>query len=249
MKSRKRRYRPLNVSNSRWRAYAVASLATASGGAISAEGAIHYSGLVNFKFDSRLSETHTFPLSQVVFLKGFRKEVGFYEHSASFAIQGAAVSNAIRDYKYSTVFFQSVPKPLPKGAVISHGYFGRSGFGRLQYYNCGFPGWVEAGTHAIGFRFNSGRGVQYGWVRIKWLGCSDNKYIVKDYAWGDPGDQIKAGQTQLEEDATPVAPQASKKAETAPMSGSQDSLGLLAVGAAGLLAWRKSRRGVNSVEL
>src|SRR5215471_7272759 len=100
MKPRNRQYRSLNVSNSRWMAYAAASLATASGGAISAEGAIHYSGPVNFKFDSRLSETHTFPLSQGAVLEGFRDEVGFYEHSAALFIFGGAVSNAIRDYKY-----------------------------------------------------------------------------------------------------------------------------------------------------
>jgi hypothetical protein len=47
MKPRNRQYRSLNVSNSRWMAYAVAGLATAYGGAISAEGAIHYSGLIN----------------------------------------------------------------------------------------------------------------------------------------------------------------------------------------------------------
>ena len=44
-------------------AYAVAGLATASGGAISAEAEIHYSGLVNYKFnkESRGYEAHTFP--------------------------------------------------------------------------------------------------------------------------------------------------------------------------------------------
>jgi hypothetical protein len=102
---------------------------------------------------------------------------------------------------------------------------------------------VEPGTHAVGFRFNSGRGIQYGWVRIKFAGCSDNKFIVKDYAWGDPGDQIKTGQTQLDEDVTQVAPPAAKGAE----ADSQGSLGLLALGAVGLKAWRKSRRSVSSI--
>jgi hypothetical protein len=228
--------------------YAVAGLATASGGAISAEGAIHYSGLINFKFDSRPAETHTFPLSQGVVLEGIRSTVGFYEHSATVLIKGAAVSNAIRLYKYSTGgFFHNVAKPLPRGSVVSQGYFPRfGGKGRLQYYNCGYPGWVEPGTWAIGFRFNNGAGTQYGWVRIKWLGCSDNQYIVKDYAWGDPGDKIKTGQTQLHEDEAQVAPQAAKSAEAAPLADSQGSLGLLALGAVGLQAWRKSRRSVSS---
>src|SRR5207253_4584461 len=98
-------------------------------------------------------------------------------------------------------------------------------------------------TYCAGFRFNSGAGKQYGWVRIKWGGCSANKYILKDYAWGDPGDQIKAGQTQLHEDGTQVAPQAAKSADAAPAAaGTQGSLGLLALGAVGLQAWRRSRR-------
>ena len=223
-------------------AYAAAGLATASSGAMSAEGAIHYSGPINFKFESRLSERHTFPLSQGAVLEGFRDEVGFYEHSAALFILGGAVSNAMRDYKYSTLFFQSVAKPLPRGAVISAGYFGRFSRGSLQYYNCGFPGWVEPGTHAVGFRFNTGRGTQYGWVRIKFGGCSDNKFIVKDYAWGDPGDQIKAGQTQLHEDESQVAPKATKSDEATPQADSLGSLGLLALGAVGLQTWRRSRR-------
>ncbi len=87
--------------------------------------------------------------------------------------------------------------------------------------------------------------MQYGWVRIKFAGCDDpggNKFIVKDYAWGDPGDQIKTGQTQLHEDETQVAPQAAKSADAAPLADSQGSLGLLALGAVGLQAWRRSRR-------
>ena len=72
------------------------------------------------------------------------------------------------------------------------------------------------------------------------------QFVVRDYAWGDPGDKIKAGQTQLHEDEAQVAPQAAKNAEAAPLADSQGSLGLLALGAVGLQAWRKSRRSVNS---
>ena len=88
--------------------------------------------------------------------------------------------------------------------------------------------------------------MQYGWVRIKWGGCSANKYIVRDYAWGDPGDKIKAGQTHLHEDDTQIVPQAVKKPAAAPHADSQGSLGLLALGALGLRAWRKSRPVIES---
>ena len=95
--------------------------------------------------------------------------------------------------------------------------------------------------------FNSGAGMQYGWVRIKWGGCSANKFILK-VAWGDPGDKIKAGQKGLHEDDTQVAPQAVKKPAAVPHADLQGSLGLLALGAVGLQAWRKSRSGTTRLE-
>src|SRR5689334_2318393 len=60
MKARNRQHRSLNVSSSRWMAYAVAGLATASGGAISAEGAIHYTDPANVIL--RGDDRATFPL-------------------------------------------------------------------------------------------------------------------------------------------------------------------------------------------
>jgi hypothetical protein len=96
-------------------------------------------------------------------------------------------------------------------------------------------------TYSVGFRFNDGGGQQYGWARIRWGGCPANDFIVKDYAWGDIGDQIKTGQRQLHEDETQVAPQAAKSADAPPLADSWGSLGLLALGAVGLQAWRAKR--------
>jgi hypothetical protein len=125
--------------------------------------------------------------------------------------------------------------------VVSQGSFNGSGWGRLQDYACEFPDFLEPGTYCAGFRFNTGAGMQYGWVRIRWGGCSWNGYTVKDYGWGDPGDKIKAGQRQLHEDETQVAPQAAKSPDAISPADSQGSLGLLALGAVGLRAWRNSR--------
>ncbi len=96
-------------------AYAVAGLATASGGAISAEAEIHYSGLVNYKFnkESRGYEAHTFPLSHGAFLLGFRYVRGASDNSATFVMEGGAVSNAFRIYSFS--FARSVAAALPRG--------------------------------------------------------------------------------------------------------------------------------------
>jgi len=228
-------------------AYAVAGLATASGGAISAEAEIHYSGLVNYKFDKESPgyEVHAFRLSHGAFLEGFRYVRGASDNSADLLIEGGAVSHGFRIYSWS--FAPSVADALPRGSVVSQGSFNRSSLGRLQDYACEFPTFLEPGIYCAGFRFNSGAGMQYGWVRIKWGGCTVNKYsvnkfIVMDYAWGDPGDKIKAGQKGPHDDNTQVVPQAVKKPAAAPHADSQGSLGLLALGALGLRAWRKSRQ-------
>lgn len=108
------------------------------------------------------------------------------------------------------------------------------------------PSWAQSGTRAllfdfygggqfsdggigfIGFRFNNGAGVQYGWARLRTQGHFEEGFKLLDYAWGDPGDQVRAGQTSL----------AGGQVEATPDHG---SLGLLAIGGAGLIAWRKQR--------
>jgi hypothetical protein len=230
-------------------AYAIASLATASGGAMSAEGAIHYSGLINFKFQNEHGiQKHPFPLSQGVVLTGVRSSLGGDNASATFFIKGAAVSNAFRTYGRTSFFPSSAAASLPRGTVISQGPFGfpfGTVIGRLQDYDCEFPDWQEPGAYYLGFRFDGGAGKQYGWVRIRWGGCgampNNNEYVVKDYAWGDPGDKIKAGQKRLKDDEANISPAVDEDA--APAVDSQGSLGLLALGAVGLQAWRKSRFG------
>jgi len=57
----------------------------------------------------------------------------------------------------------------------------------------------------------------------------DLRCKLEDYAWGDPGDQIRAGQTSSAGDQVEAIPD-------------QGSLGLLALGGAGLMVWRKLRR-------
>ena len=60
--------------------------------------------------------------------------------------------------------------------------------------------------------------MEFGWARITMDGTIANTFTLVDYAWGDPGQQIATGQI--------------------PEPG---SLALLAIGAAGLLAWRRQR--------
>jgi hypothetical protein len=94
----------------------------------------------------------------------------------------------------------------------------------VAFYGGGYFG--EPGIGFIGFAFNNGSGKQYGWARVEMGGEEHkNNFKVLDYAYADPGEPIKAGQRSEE-----------------PVSG-MDSLGLLAAGAVGLQAWRRSRRG------
>jgi hypothetical protein len=90
----------------------------------------------------------------------------------------------------------------------------------------------DQGIGFIGFEFNGGAGVQYGWARVRMDG-PDRGYgfTVLDYAYADPGEPILTGQ-RSERGAS------ESEAKTTTSSG---SLGLLAFGAAGLLAWRKVR--------
>ena len=61
-------------------------------------------------------------------------------------------------------------------------------------------------------------------MRVKFAGAPiDHDFWLVDYAYADPGEPIRAGQTSSNE-----------------MVPEEGSLGWLALGAAGLLAWRKS---------
>ncbi len=108
-----------------------------------------------------------------------------------------------------------------------------TGYGRLALPT-GAPGpdpvgsnaqWQEPGTGFVGFLFNVGDGLQYGWARIHVNGEPGNTFTLIDYAFGTPGQRITAGKTS---------------ATSVPESGG--SLGLLALGCAGLLAWRAARK-------
>jgi hypothetical protein len=249
VKANHRTHRTTKLSELRWASYAIAAGATAAGTLATADAAIHYSGPVDFAFHNKNGfATHSFPLSQGVSLVGFRDARGGNgDSSATFEIKGGIVSNGLREYRHSSVYSR-VANALPRGSLVSRGYFARFGditVGRLQDYSCSFPGWVEPGIYYIGFSFDNGAGKQYGWVRIKFAGCGfpgNNRYIVKDYAWGDPGDKIKTGQTQLHEDESQVPPESNRSANAAPAADSLGSLGLLALGAVGLEAWRAKRR-------
>jgi hypothetical protein len=225
MKStRLRRKAVAQVSNARWVAYATAGAATAIAGVNTAEADIHYSGVINQVFNA---PPGTFAYATLPLAAGASSTPIHYRFSsgtrgfAGFAVHGA-VSGAFNGFYsggfpyVSRLMFGQNPATHPfisptSGALPGYGTlaFG-SGYANSQ--------WLSAGIGFVGLRFNTGSGVQYGWARLNMDGSPGNSFTLVDYAWGDVGTPITAGQI--------------------PEPG---SLGLLALGAAGLVAWRKRR--------
>ncbi len=214
------RCKPASIAKTRWIAYAAAGAATALAGSQSAQAAIHYSGRVNELF--LVGEADTLKLDRPGDF--FRLSHTSYGYGANdkFAIFGIA-SAAFRGFLDIFTNRHYVSK-LTFGQPISMGNFIQQSAPGLMVRNGQPHQWWNPGQGFIGFRFNNGAGVQYGWARIKMSGPPHHNFILFDYAYADPGEGLRAGQTSSDEQAA-----------------DQGSLGWLALGAVGLLAWRKSR--------
>ena len=216
MKSNRLRSKPASIAKTRWASYAAAGVATALAGSQSMEAAIHYSGILDVRFPRHRDRAHTFQLDQPGDFLSFRRFAAFTFGENEFAVYGI-VSATVRGYEISSGTYVA---KLSFGQAISDGgfLFSYGNRGNMAY------GWHDPGTGYVGFRFNNGAGIQYGWARVTMSGEPDNAFIVRGYAYADPGEPIRAGQRSSDEQAP-----------------NQSSLGWLALGAAGLLAWRKSR--------
>lgn len=214
------------IPKTRWAAYATAGAATALAGVNSAEADIHYSGTLDVSFNatpgSGGTAVQTFALDNSAVLRFLHYRSSNSAGLALFRIQGAAVSNQFRGVANGSFRY---PSNLGPGVNVSAGAFvahNAAFFATLAYKN-GFTNsqWLSPGTGFIGFRFNSGAGIEYGWARVTMdEGAPGNSFTLVDYAWADTGTTILTGETAVPEPG---------------------SLGLLAVGAAGLLLWRRKR--------
>lgn len=251
MKSiRSRRKSIAQIPQSRWIAYAGAGAATALVGANTAEADIHYVAGVNAVFPAGSSAVQTFAMDNGAVIRFVNISTSSGGGAALFRLQGAAVSNMFRGTAAGAFRY---PSNLAFGASIAAGpfaAFNANFFATLAYGN-GFAHskFLSPGIGYIGFKFNGGSGIEYGWARVnmtgdianegpgsggsgvlsgltpkhvgpKTINTPGNGFTLLDYAWADVGTSITAGQTQVPEPS---------------------SLGLLAVGAAGLLLWRKRR--------
>jgi hypothetical protein len=227
----------ISLSAGRWTAYAAAAAASGFAATHTAEATIHYSGLVNQPISGNREVIFSLDPAGGSFLArhrdlfyGARRAGG----EAFFKPYGAQSASVIGSYcaPCRWVF----PLKLHPGDTISAGPF--TSVNRYvdpilakDYKSSTFDSqignFLQRGPGLVGFKFNNGAGDQYGWVRMKMMGGLKNTFEVIDYAYGDPGDVVLAGQ---------------KSDDSAP---ELESLGGLALGAAGLLCWRR-RRGSSS---
>jgi hypothetical protein len=224
------------IADSRWLAYATAGIATSLVGANSAEATIHYSGIIGEFFGSDCDKIARFQLDQPGDSFRLRHSLQFcgtasYGGTAHFGILGRAGASFAGFYNPCPSAHVVSVSNLNRGQLISRRPFlaRHSGLlaGFTQYCSSGSVGQFDSGDLGfIGFKFNNGSGDQYGWVRIRMATQHpiDHNFWLVDYAYADPGEPIRAGQTSSNE-----------------MVPEEGSLGGLALGAVGLLAWRKRR--------
>ena len=217
-----------SISNSRWLAYTTAGVASAFAAANSAEATIHYSGPIKQIFKGCF-RTASFQLDRPGDFIRLRHSSGFPVCSSSSfgnaffnvaGIAGASIAGFRNDYGCLSA------SNLKRGQLISSRPLlpaqpWPSANLAWRDFNC--PGQFRGRTGFIGFKFNNGSGDQYGWARVQVGGSHNFPFKLIDYAYGDVGDTIGAGQ---------------KSGHDKP---ELESLGGLALGAFGLLAWRKSR--------
>jgi hypothetical protein len=225
MKTKNLRRKPAVIVKGRWAAYATAGAASAFTCVNSAEATIHYSGRIGEFFGSFEDKSARFQLDQPG--DGFRlRHSLFFQGTASyggyahFGILGRAGNGFAGFYCPSNPQVASVSK-LNRGQLISSRPFlaRHSGLLASEFNDC--VGQFDSGDLGfIGFKFNNGSGDQYGWVRIRMATSHpiDHDFWLVDYAYADPGEPIRAGQTSSSE-----------------MVPEEGSLGWLA------LAWRKRR--------
>jgi len=195
MKAQRKQPRNIqSLSTRRWAAYAAAGAASALTCANSAEAEIHYSGHVAVQLTGNAHASLPLSNGASLFFRNSRG-VDVFTQTFTFQIEGI-ISGSARgaNYGFGRIFLDN----LRSGENVSGGkFYSVAGNPRLGVL---FTQWSDGNFAApargfVGFRFNTGKGTQYGWARISTRddiidGRHHIRDLIKDYAWGDPGDAI-----------------------------------------------------------
>lgn len=203
----------------RWITYTAAGIAAAAAGTDEADAAIVYSGILNIPV---LNSFEVLSTSLGGIFAGLSHQTVFSSvfQGGAYAI-GAPGAGQVAGFGFGGYFYaynlnSGVPLSLPffvaQGAVATMAFTANSVASEFLNPGIGF----------LGFRFDFGNGPQFAWARVDMAGRTLNDFVLVDFAYGTPGQALNVGQTE-------VIPEPS-------------SLGLLAIGAAGLLATRAARR-------
>lgn len=228
MKTHPRANRAVTISSARWLAYAGAGAATALTSAAPVKADIHYSGRVDTVFRYDDEKTVRFPLDKPSDFIAFEHDLsGQGVGQVYFQVEAAGPVGFVGTYRGFE--YGSVARITGRDGYISQGHFIRYSVGTMVRGNRSFylfGRWKAKGTDFVAFRFDGGAGFQYGWARVHMGGKSENfAFKVLDYAYADVGESIMPGQ----------------RTSGAANRLAQGSLGALALGGAGLLAWRRQR--------
>ena len=216
---------------SRWVAYAGASAATALIGASPSEAGIHYSGRMDIVFPPNDNKSVAFPLEQRGNSIFFAHTVngGSVDFFGAAGLQSGAFAGSYPGFEYAFVWRLKTRDRYVSRAHFANGGFGFGTSGTMVRGDRSSQNWQWSGkgTDFVGFRFNNGLGLQYGWARVRMDGAASRfSFTVLDYAWADPREPIKAGQTSSSGDVIPE----------------EGSLGGLALGAIGVALWRQQSK-------
>jgi hypothetical protein len=225
----KQRRAPVSIDLKRLASYGIAGATAATCGMEAANAGITYTVVNRDMLDTTLSD----PAEQVAFNLTFTPTggganwnfalghgIGTINAATGYASVGdiLGLGNAVQHSGFAAAGYNYVNKIAPNTVINSLTDF-RNVLGSLAYnMGGGNDKFLDSGPGFIGVRFNTN---QFGWVRVNMNGAPLNSFRIVDYAYADAGESIFAGQIT-------AVPEVS-------------SLGLLAMGAAGILAWRRRR--------